>query len=133
MKNAGLCTTCGMLRDEGGECGIGRHVIGLRQQRRVEPQDLGDRRRVLIEDFPEALAGLPRVPLVDWGGWTGAAGACVGAGLGCARRAGDTPLSRAVNHIVRVSVRSVFEVRVNITFLLRGPGREVHRRSDRTQ
>jgi len=56
-----------MLRDEGGERGIGRHVIGLRQQRRVEPQDLADRRRVLIEDFPEALAGFPRVPLVDWG------------------------------------------------------------------
>ena len=57
-KNAGLCATCGCCARKAASVGIGREVVGLRQQRRVEPQHLSDRRRVLIEHFAQPLAGL---------------------------------------------------------------------------
>jgi hypothetical protein len=54
-----------MLLEECGDFGIGRQVVGVGQQRRIEPEDLRQRGRVTFEHLPELLARLLRVRAED--------------------------------------------------------------------
>ncbi len=59
-----------MLLEKGGQCRIGRQIVFPLDQRRVEPDQLTDRRRIRIEDLPQLLlhvAGVLRVLVDDHG------------------------------------------------------------------
>jgi hypothetical protein len=53
-----------MLRQIGRQRRVKRQIVGPRQQRWVEPEDLRDRRRILFEDLAQPFARVARRPLV---------------------------------------------------------------------
>src|SRR5205814_10062785 len=54
-----------MLREEGRERRVGRQVVLLRDERRVDSEHLTDRWRILAENLVQPLTSLPRVPFFD--------------------------------------------------------------------
>ena len=66
-KEDGAVGHFGMLGEERDEFRVRRQVVRVRHQGRVQAQHLRDRRRVLVQDFVQPVAGLPRRALVHHG------------------------------------------------------------------
>ena len=48
----------GVLRQKAGQLGVRREIVGVRQQRRIEPQHVAERGRMAVEQFEQSCAGL---------------------------------------------------------------------------